>query len=119
MESHSTQSMYVYSLLDEIRFQRSQLSLSGGGEKQTIFRLTLSAKVVICYFHFVTFERIVCKVRNQRYKTNFAQDIRLKAMNEGEWTEKNPNRMKKTTAIIKYTTTISIAIIRQLKIFSK
>lgn len=81
-------------------------------------RLIFCIKVVFAvWLHCATFNRIICKVQNQRYKTNFAQDIRLKQWMRGnEMREKKyPNRKKRIIAI---TTTISVAIIRQLNVFS-
>lgn len=92
------------------------------GEKQTIFCLTLCVQkllfpllLLLLFSYNVNFNRIICSVQNQRYKTNFAQDIRLEQwMGGNDWIKK-PNRMKKIIAI---TATISVAIIRQLEMFS-
>lgn len=110
----------VLRTLDEIRFQRPQTK--SRRRETNHLPLDIMYKSWFLFIDNATFNRIVCKVQNQRYKTNFAQDIRLKQWMRGKWMDerlKNPNRINKITeAITTATTTISVAIIRQLEMCS-
>lgn len=116
MEPHSTQC--VASDSDEIQFQRPRMNSKRN--KTNHLPLDIMYKRCFLFIDNLTFNRIVCKLQNQRYKTNSVLDIRLEEWMREKWAEKKkPNWMMKITAITRTTTiTRSVVIIRQLEIFS-